>query len=140
MLKSYLEIQRKELEEQGRQRQQLREKTTIEEQRTLSLQNAIVNVCQHRVSPHPLCWQNQQKMVAQLQQLQIHQVQEAALSQIELKHQETLLISKFRQVKGLEILLNKRAAHVEKRGNLQLQRQVDELSSQLFLRRTSSNK
>ncbi|MEZ6935378.1 lateral flagellar protein LfiJ [Aeromonas sp. S19(2024)] len=129
MLKSYLGLQQDALEAMGKERQRLREVAMKEENRALRLQEVIETMHPGSSSFHPLLWQNKQQMQGQLRHLLTHQLQQCALASQDLAHQEGQLVRQFGRVKGLELLLDKRALAARQRQESGEQRQLDELAA-----------
>lgn len=129
MLKSYLGLQQDALDAMGRERQRLREVAQREERRALKLQEVIETMQPGAASFHPLLWQNKQQMQGQLRHLLAHQQQQCALASQDLAHHEGQLIRQFGRVKGLELLLDKRALAARQRQESGEQRQLDELAA-----------
>jgi flagellar export protein FliJ len=134
MLKSYLGMQQKQLEQLGKVRQELRNISIKEEQRALNLQNVIGNINQQSINTHPLFLHNKQQLLTQLEQLQAHQVQQVAIAQLELTKHESHLVKHFSRVKGIELLLTQREKVHAQHEELKHQRQIDELVTQRYLR------
>ncbi|MFM5819379.1 lateral flagellar protein LfiJ [Aeromonas sanarellii] len=129
MLKSYLGLQQDALDAMGKERQRLREVAQREERRALKLQEVIETMHPGAASFHPLLWQNKQQMQGQLRHLLAHQQQQCALASQDLAHHEGQLIRQFGRVKGLELLLDKRALTARQRQESGEQRQLDELAA-----------
>ncbi|MFQ2100238.1 lateral flagellar protein LfiJ [Aeromonas sanarellii] len=129
MLKSYLGLQQDALDAMGKERQRLREVAQREERRALKLQEVIETMHPGAASFHPLLWQNKQQMQGQLRHLLAHQQQQCALASQDLAHHEGQLIRQFGRVKGLELLLDKRALAARQRQESGEQRQLDELAA-----------
>lgn len=129
MLKSYLGLQQDALDAMGKERQRLREVAQREERRALKLQEVIETMQPGAASFHPLLWQNKQQMQGQLRHLLAHQQQQCTLASQDLAHHEGKLIRQFGRVKGLELLLDKRALAARQRQESGEQRQLDELAA-----------
>lgn len=129
MLKSYLGLQQDALETMGKERQRLREVAMREEHRALKLQEVIETMQPGSATFHPLLWQNKQQMQGQLRHLLVLQQQQCALASQDLAHHEGQLIKQFGRVKGLELLLDKRALAARQRRESGEQRQLDELAT-----------
>ncbi|MBR7628996.1 lateral flagellar protein LfiJ [Aeromonas popoffii] len=129
MLKSYLGVQQNALEVMGKERQRLREEAMQEEHRALRLQDVINSLNPGSATFHPLLWQNKQQMEGQLRHLLVHQVQQSALSKLDLERHEGQVLKQFGRVKGLELLLDKRELALRQEQESREQRQMDELSS-----------
>lgn len=129
MLKSYLGLQQGALDVMGKERQRLREIAIREEQRVLKLQEVIATLQPGSASFHPLLWQNKQQMQGQLRHLLDHQLQQSALARVDLSRHEGQLLKQFGRVKGLELLLDRRALEARQRQESGDQRQLDELAS-----------
>ncbi|MBZ6067097.1 flagellar protein [Aeromonas schubertii] len=135
MLKRYLTLQQDSLSRLGEERQRLREQAEREEQRALRLQGVLGELARPPDQPHPLLWQNQQQMGQQVRRLFEHQVQQSALARLELERHEAVLRHQFGRVKGLEQLISRREEGSRLREAQGVQRQLDELATQRFLRR-----
>lgn len=135
MLKRYLTLQQDSLSRLGEERQRLREQAEREEQRALRLQGVLGELARPPAQPHPLLWQNQQQMGQQVRRLFEHQVQQSALARLELERHEAVLRHQFGRVKGLEQLISRREEGGRLREEQGVQRQLDELATQRFLRR-----
>ncbi|MGY3858247.1 lateral flagellar protein LfiJ [Aeromonas intestinalis] len=129
MLKSYLGLQQDALDAMGKERQRLREVAMREEQRVLKLQEVIATLQLGSASFHPLLWQNKQQMQGQLRHLLDHQLQQSSLARLDLSRHEGQLLKQFGRVKGLELLLDRRALEARQRQESGDQRQLDELAS-----------
>lgn len=129
MLKSYLGLQQDALDAMGKERQRLREVAMREEQRVLKLQEVIATLQPGSASFHPLLWQNKQQMQGQLRHLLDHQLQQSSLARLDLSRHEGQLLKQFGRVKGLELLLERRAQEARQRQESGDQRQLDELAS-----------
>lgn len=129
MLKSYLGLQQGALDVMGKERQRLREVAIREEQRVLKLQEVIATLQPGSASFHPLLWQNKQQMQGQLRHLLDHQLQQSALARVDLSRHEGQLLKQFGRVKGLELLLDRRALEARQRQESGDLRQLDELAS-----------
>ena len=129
MLKSYLGLQQDALDAMGKERQRLREVALREEHRARKLQEVIETMQPGSATFHPLLWQNKQQMQGQLRHLLTHQQQQCALASQDLAHHEGQLIKQFGRVKGLELLLDKRALAARQRRESGEQRQLDELAT-----------
>jgi len=129
MLKSYLGLQQEALDVMGKERQRLRDLAMREELRAVKLKEVIDTLQPGSASFHPLLWQNKQQMQGQLRHLLAHQLQQSALASLDLSRHEGQLLKLFGRVKGLELLLDKRALAARQRQESGEQRQLDELAS-----------
>ncbi|BEE19453.1 lateral flagellar protein LfiJ [Aeromonas enteropelogenes] len=135
MLKSYLGLQQDELEKLGQERRRLREIALQEEQRAHKLQEVIAALRPGAEPFHPLLWQNRQQMDGQLRKMLSHQVQQSTLARMDLDHHEGVMRQQVGRVKGLELLLARRAAQGQQQQEKRDQHQLDELASLRYLAR-----
>jgi hypothetical protein len=116
VLKSYLGLQQDALDAMGKERQRLREVALREEHRARKLQEVIETMQPGSATFHP-------------RHLLAHQQQQSVLASQDLAHHEGQLIKQFGRVKGLELLLDKRALAARQRRESGEQRQLDELAT-----------
>ena len=135
MLKSFLELQQKELDSLGEMRSQLRNVLQQEEHRCNQLTQIREALLDNAGPSHPLCWQNKHGMHQQISRLIAHQHQQVAVAKSELSQHESTLIRQFGKVKGLESVIAGQEAAVKTKLQRAEQKHLDELSVQMFLRR-----
>lgn len=135
MLKSFLDLQQRELDSLGEERGQLRERLSREELRGERLGGLYDELSRQRGPAHPLHWQNRQGLRQQVQNLMHHQQQQTNLARLDLAHHEQQLLRQFGKVKGLQQVVAQREAEAEASRQSREQKQLDELALQAFIRR-----
>ncbi len=135
MLKSFLDLQQRELDSLGEERGQLRERLSREELRGERLGGLYDELSRQRGPAHPLHWQNRHGLRQQVQNLMHHQQQQTNLARLDLAHHEQQLLRQFGKVKGLQQVVAQREAEAEASRQSREQKQLDELALQAFIRR-----
>lgn len=134
MIHRYLAMQQTHLEKLGQQTAELRNQAESEQRRAQQLQLLVKDMVGSRSEIHPLVIQNRQLMGEQLQRLFEYQLEQSAEANAELSRHEAALFAQFGKVKGLEKVLDLRQSQQDELQERRVQRELDELVCQRFLR------
>lgn len=129
MLKSYLDVQQRELEQLGQERGRLQQRLQQEQQRQQDLEACRENLGKGLPMSNPLLMQNLAGMRQQLDKIGAFQAQQAALAGVDLAYQEKVLRAQLGKVKGLEHVLQQRELQVRVQVQRKEQKQSDELTA-----------
>lgn|GEM_PF-1308390 len=130
MLKTYLDVQQRELEQLGQERGRLQQRLQQEQQRQQDLQACRDNLGRGVPLSNPLLLQNLAGMRQQLDRISAFQAQQTALAGVDLAYQEKLLRAQLGRVKGLEHVLQQRELQARALVQRREQKQSDEMTAQ----------
>ena len=128
MLKSYLDVQQRELEQLGQERGRLQQRLAQEQKRQQDLEACRENLGRGLPMSNPLLLQNLAGMRQQLDKIGAFQAQQTALAGVDLAYQEKILRAQLGRVKGLEHVLQQRELQLRAQVLRREQKQSDELT------------
>jgi len=129
VLKSYLDVQQRELEQLGQERGRLQQRLQQEQQRQQDLDAVRGNLGKGLAMSNPLLLQNLAGMRQQLDKIGAFQAQQTALAGVDLAYQEKVLRAQLGKVKGLEHVLQQRELQLRAQVLRKEQKQSDELTA-----------
>lgn len=129
MLKSYLDVQQRELEQLGQERGRLQQRLQQEQRRQQELEACRENLGKGLAMSNTLLLQNLAGMRQQLDRIGAFQAQQTALAGVDLAHQEKILRAQLGRVKGLEHVLQQREQQQRTQLARREQKQSDEMTA-----------
>lgn len=129
MLKSFLDVQQRELEQLGQERSRLQQRLQLEQRRQQDLDACRDNLGRGLAMSNSLSLQNLGGMRQQLDKIGAFQAQQTALAGVDLEYQEKILRAQLGKVKGLEHVLQQRELQRRAQEQRTEQKSSDEMTA-----------
>lgn len=127
MLKTFLDLQQRQLEAEGEEQRRLQQRLLREQARQRALDECRENLATHAARTEALSLQNLAAMRRQLDHVAAYQAQQEAVANLDAVHQNRVVREQVRRVKSLQQVIRQRLAQAAEEQQRKEQKAMEEM-------------